>query len=351
MTEAVTPALNFDDVGHRYGRIAAVDGFSLTVDVGEVVCLVGPSGCGKSTTLRLAAGLEELQHGRISIGGRIVAGGGRTLPPEDRNTGMVFQDFALFPHLKVIDNVMFGIRGRDAPDKRRRAEQILEHVGMARYAQTYPHELSGGEQQRVALARALAPRPALMLMDEPFSGLDTQLRDSIRDDTLRVLAEAMTPTLLVTHDPREAMRMADRVADMRAGCLVQVGPPAEIYSRPASLFVARFFGHVNALDGLGQGGAVETVLGKVMSGGPAIEGPVVVGIRNEGLSLGETGTSATVQSARVLGPYSVVELLLNGDTRLTAHIPGTRPPSAGAAVKVDFDPTQAFVFAKESLNR
>ncbi|MEQ8248820.1 MAG: ABC transporter ATP-binding protein [Alphaproteobacteria bacterium] len=351
MTEPDTPALIFDDVGHRYGRIAAVDGFSLSVGAGEVVCLVGPSGCGKSTTLRLAAGLEELQRGQISIGGRVVAGAGRALPPEERNTGMVFQDFALFPHLKVIDNVLFGVRGRDGADKRRRAEAILDHVGMARYAHTYPHELSGGEQQRVALARALAPRPALMLMDEPFSGLDTQLRDSIRDDTLRVLAEALTPTLLVTHDPREAMRMADRVAVMREGRLIQVGPPADIYGQPVSLFVAKFFGHVNALEGRAQGGMVQTVLGKVIDGGGAGEGPVVVGIRNEGLALGETGTPATVENARVLGPYSVVDLVVNGDTRLTAHIPGTRPPSVGDAVKVDFDRNQAFVFAKESLNR
>ncbi len=325
----------------------AVDGFSLTVGAGEVVCLVGPSGCGKSTTLRLAAGLEELQHGKVSIGGSLVAGGGRSVPPEHRNTGMVFQDFALFPHLKVIDNIMFGMRGRDAADKRARAEKILDNIGMTQYGHTFPHELSGGEQQRVALARALAPRPALMLMDEPFSGLDTQLRDTVRDDTLSILAEAATPTLLVTHDPREAMRMADRVAVMRGGRLVQVGPPAEIYSQPASLFVAGFFGHVNTLSGHALGGMVETAMGKLPAGGFPTDGPVAVGIRNEGLALGETGPTATVQSARVLGPYSVVALLLEGGVRLTVHIPGTAPPAAGARVNVDFDRAQAFVFAKE----
>ena len=347
LPDAPVPALILDDVRHRYGQTTAVDGLSMIVGQGEVVCLVGPSGCGKSTTLRLAAGLEELQHGRISIGGLVVAAHGRSLPPEDRNTGMVFQDFALFPHLKVIDNVMFGVRGEGAAEKRRRAERILGEVGMARYAQTFPHELSGGEQQRVALARALAPRPALMLMDEPFSGLDTQLRETVRDDTLNILAEGGTPTLLVTHDPDEAMRMADRVVVMRAGALAQVGPPAEIYSAPASLFVARFFGHVNALSGTAVAGSVDSPLGRLKANFSELSGAVTVGIRNEALLLGQTGVPATVISARVLGPYSVVELALANDIRLSAHVPGTAPPGPDEKVNVDFDRAQAFVFAKE----
>ena len=347
MPDAPTPVLIFNDIRHRYGQTVAVDGLSMTVGEGEVVCLVGPSGCGKSTTLRLAAGLEELQHGRVSIGGQVAAADGRSLPPEARNTGMVFQDFALFPHLKVIDNVMFGVRGKGVAEKRRRAERILDQVGMARYAQTFPHELSGGEQQRVALARALAPRPALMLMDEPFSGLDTQLRDSVRDDTLNILAEAGTPTLLVTHDPGEAMRMADRVAVMRAGGLAQVGPPAEIYSAPASLFVARFFGHVNALSGTVAAGSVDSPLGRLAVNLPELSGPVTIGIRNEALFLGQTGVPATVISARVLGPYSVVELALADHIKVWAHVPGTAPPGPDDKVNVDFDRAQAFVFAKE----
>ncbi len=341
------PALAFVGVSHRYGRTVAVDDLSLTLGAGEVVCLVGPSGCGKSTTLRLAAGLEALQAGRIEIGGQAVAGGGKQVPPEARHTGMVFQDFALFPHLSVLDNVTFGMRSTDTTAKQQRGRDLLERVGMARFATSFPHELSGGEQQRVALARALAPRPRLMLMDEPFSGLDTQLRDSVRDDTLAVLAEAGTPTLLVTHDPQEAMRMADRVAVLRDGKLVQMAPPAEIYDAPANLFVARFFGPVNVLEGLANGGSVETPLGKVPAGG-AGQGRVAVGIRNESLVLGAVGISATVTAARTLGAYSVVEVQIGGGARLTAHVPGTATPEIGAVVHVDFDRHGAFVFPEPS---
>ena len=341
------PALAFFGVSHRYGRTVAVDDLSLTLGAGEVVCLVGPSGCGKSTTLRLAAGLEALQAGRIEIGAQVVAGNGKHVPPEARHTGMVFQDFALFPHLSVLDNVTFGMRSADTTAKQQRGRDLLERVGMARFAASFPHELSGGEQQRVALARALAPRPRLMLMDEPFSGLDTQLRDSVRDDTLAVLAEAGTPTLLVTHDPQEAMRMADRVAVLRDGKLVQVAPPAEIYDAPANLFVARFFGPVNVLDGLANGGSVETPLGKVPAG-EAGQGRVTVGIRNESLVLGAVGTSATVTAARTLGAYSVVEVQIGGGACLTAHVPGTATPEIGAVVHVDFDRHGAFVFPEAS---
>ncbi len=350
-TPSTDTALAFVGVTHRYGRTVAVDDLSLDVGAGEVVCLVGPSGCGKSTTLRLAAGLELLQVGRIDIGGRTVAGKGPPVPPEARRTGMVFQDFALFPHLSVIDNVVFGLRDGDSGERRRRGADLLERVGMARYAESYPHELSGGEQQRVALARALAPRPKLMLMDEPFSGLDTQLRDAVRDDTLTVLAEARTPTLLVTHDPREAMRMADRVAVLRDGKLVQVAAPADIYDRPASLFVARFFGAVNTLVGMARDGEVETPLGKVSTGNKDMAGRVVVGIRNEGLLLGAEGTSASVLFSRVLGPYSVVELQVGGGARLTAHIPGTEPPEPDSVVYVDFDRDRAFVFGEDTPNK
>ena len=336
-----------EDVTHHFGQKLALNGFSLTICAGEVVCLVGPSGCGKSTTLHIAAGLEKLQEGAVSIDGITVAGRGHFLPPEARNLGMVFQDYALFPHLNVLDNVTFGIRAKGAAERRRRAEIILDKVEMTRYAAKFPHELSGGEQQRVALARALAPRPAMMLMDEPFSGLDTQLRDSVRSDTLNILAETSTPMLLVTHDPDEAMGMSDRVAVMRDGYLVQVAPPAEIFRAPADLFTARVFGKVNAFSGMAAGGFVDTPLGRLTSTSPDLIGPVTVGVRNEAVFLSDTGISATVIGTRVLGHYSAVELALNNEIALTAHIPGTVLATRGKQVKVDFDRAQAFVFAKE----
>ena len=221
--------LGLEGVGHSYdGVLEVVSGFSLGVGAGEIVCLLGPSGCGKSTVLRLAAGLETLQRGRIQLRGETVADGesGVGQPPERRNVGLVFQDFALFPHLTVARNVAFGLADLPEHQRGQRALEALAQVGMAAYAGSYPHALSGGQQQRVALARALAPRPSVMLLDEPFSGLDARLREQIRDDTLRVLKRSGAATLLVTHDPEEAMFMADRIYLMQAGKLIQSGPRA-----------------------------------------------------------------------------------------------------------------------------
>ena len=212
-------------VSHAYGDLLAVDDFSLTVQSGELVCILGPSGCGKTTALRLAAGLEHLQNGRISMAGREVAGPDTDVPPEDRNVGLVFQDYALFPHLDVQANVAFGLTRMAAKARRARVDEVLSQVGMQSYGKAYPHELSGGQLQRVALARALAPKPRVVLLDEPFSGLDRALRNQVRDVTLHVLKQSGAATLMVTHDPEEAMFMADRVALMRRGRIAQVGHP------------------------------------------------------------------------------------------------------------------------------
>ena len=245
---SIAARLTYENVTHRYGDVVAVRDFSLDIGPGEIVCLLGRSGCGKTTLLRLAAGVEEPASGRILINDREVSGDDRYLPPERRGVGLMFQDFALFPHLTNLANVMFGLKAMPKADAEREARFALARVGLTHLADVYPHMLSGGEQQRVALARAVAPRPSVLLMDEPFSGLDRRLRDEVRDDTLNVLRESRVTCVIVTHDPEEALRMADRVALMREGRLVQVDTPEGIYLRPANLFVGRFFCELNEVD-------------------------------------------------------------------------------------------------------
>jgi len=336
----------FDRVTHRYGTTIALNDLSLAAGAGEIVCLVGPSGCGKSTTLRLAAGLEPLQQGTIRLGGEVVADGTRDVPPEKRKLGFVFQDFALFPHLSVVQNVAFGLRDRPAGDRASTAREMLARVRMDRHADAYPHSLSGGEQQRVALARALAPRPGLMLLDEPFSGLDTRLRDSVRDETLTLLRESGAPALLVTHDAVEAMRMADRIVVMRSGALQQAGTPDDIYHRPANAFVAAFFGPVNRMAARVSSGRVDTPFGTFAAPGFADGSAVEIVVRFEGSRAGK-GVTATVATSRLLGAVSEVELAVPGLAGpWTAHLPGPTPP-AGTVLSLALDPRQTFVFATD----
>jgi iron(III) transport system ATP-binding protein len=361
--------LAFDDVTHRYKRRVAVREFSLEVDGGELVCLVGPSGCGKTTVLRLAAGLESLQQGRISIAGQPIAEPGRDMPPEQRSVGLVFQDIALFPHLTVEGNVAFGLNRLSAAERRERVSAMLRQVHMDEYATAWPHQLSGGQQQRVALARALAPAPRAMLLDEPFSGLDTRLRAAVRDEALHVLKASGTTVLAVTHDPEEAMFMADRIAVMNDGRLEQVGTPSEIYTCPASEFVAEFFSEVNRIDGEVRGGQAATPFGPVPAPGMNEGARVHVLIRPEGLRLAgaavpphagpaQGAVSARVLASRLLGRTSWVHVRLDTAThRHTAgpvgteehshwhvRVPGRYLPPEGSEVRIGLDLQQAFVF-------
>lgn len=274
--------LRIAGVSHRFGAIVAAADVDLEVRPGEVHGLVGPSGSGKSTLLRLVAGLEVLQQGAISIDGRTVAAKGIHLPPEARSVGFVFQDYALFPHLDARRNIAFGMTGGRAGERRRAADQWLERVGLAGYAEAMPHTLSGGQQQRVALARALARKPTVMLLDEPFSGLDEQLRGEVRAATLALLRDTEVATLLITHDPHEALVGGDTVSVIRGGHLLQTGNPDEVYRRPSSFEVAQVFGPCNRLSARARDGEVASPWGQLETGAV---GDADILVRPDGLVL------------------------------------------------------------------
>lgn len=242
-----SPALVFEGVGKSYGAVTAADGLDLVVQRGELVTLIGPSGCGKSTALRLMAGLERPDSGRILVADEVVAGPGTFVQPEKRRVGMVFQDHALFPHLSVARNVAFGLTDLPRGERRARVEEVLGLVRLADKAKRYPHELSGGEQQRVALARALAPKPAVVLLDEPFSSLDENLRAQVRAELVGVLRATGTTAVFVTHDQTEALSIGDRVVVMQAGRIEQADSPQRVFESPASRFVASFMGDADFL--------------------------------------------------------------------------------------------------------
>ncbi|PZQ50375.1 MAG: Fe3+/spermidine/putrescine ABC transporter ATP-binding protein [Rhodovulum sulfidophilum] len=354
--------LALDGVGHAFDGGTVLRDIDLTLRSGEIACLLGPSGCGKSTLLRIAAGVERQRSGRVMIDGETVSDAARHLPPEARSIGLVFQDFALFPHLSVEDNVAFGLRG-ERGDKGARARSLLGRVGLGGHAAKYPHQLSGGEQQRVALARALAPRPRILLMDEPFSGLDNRLRDGIRDETLAILKEEGAAVLLVTHEPEEAMRMADTIALMRAGRIAQLGAPFEIYHRPVDREAAMFFSDINVVPGVRRGGRVETAFGAFAAPAGLPEGaPAEVVIRPQHLRVdfdrsgGPLPTErdgvparARVARARFMGTSSIVELgMEEGGARLTAVLPGVFLPRPGTPLWLSLPRERCFVFPAEA---
>lgn len=342
-----TTGLEMAGITHHFGPTRVVDDVNLRVGPGELVCLLGPSGCGKTTTLRIAAGLEAPDSGVVSLNGQVVSGGDVHLPPERRHVGFLFQDYALFPHLRVLGNVEFGIENRPAPERRARAREMLEQVGMQDYAQAWPHQLSGGQQQRVALARALAPNPGLMLLDEPFSGLDKRLRDLVRDETLQVLKRNQVSTLMVTHDPEEAMFMADRIAVMRQGRIIQLDSPEILYNAPADPFVASFFGEVNVFEAPVRDGEALTPIGRFPA--PNAAAAVQALARPEAFSLAaDAPLVAEVVAARLLGRVSLLHLVVHpaggAPTRINARLACRSLPPPGAFLRLAVDPSQVFLY-------
>ena len=345
---SIAARVALEGITHDYDGAPSIRGVDLAVEPGEIVCLLGESGCGKTTLLRIAAGLERPASGRVLLNDREVAGPRIFVAPEKRGIGLMFQDYALFPQMTVLANVMFGLRALSSSDGEREARRVLDRVGLDRYANDYPHVLSGGEQQRAALARAIAPRPSVLLMDEPFSGLDRRLRESVRAETLAVLRETRVTTILVTHDPEEAMQAADRIALMRAGRIVQAGPPEELYRRPIDLAAARFFCNVNEVDGVVEAGEMTTVLGRFPAPGFAAGTAMVAAIRPQGLSFGPTGDGVPgrIVGRHFLGEVDLIDVAVNGlDGPLSARLRGSTM-AVGAEVGVHVDPADVLVFAK-----
>jgi thiamine transport system ATP-binding protein len=356
--------LRCEEVTVRYGAHVAVDRLDLEAADGEVVCVLGPSGCGKSTLLRAIAGLEPLTAGAISLDGADLSG----RRPDQRDVGLMFQDHALFPHRTVADNVAFGprMRGLARDAIRTRVAEALALVDLDGFGDRRVTELSGGEQQRVALARALAPRPRLLMLDEPLGSLDRTLRDQLLDQLPTVFAAAGCTVLYVTHDQDEALSLADRVAVMRAGRLVQTAPPDALWRAPRDGFVARFLGIDLVLDGEVQGGVASTALGRIPTPDLA-EGPVELAVLPDALRLvapvtggpggpgGQRGSAATetgdpggtelvvagtVTGRRFAGDHTVLTVRPGAGPTLTVPVWRAVPPEVGAAVTVALDPTR-----------
>lgn len=351
-TAAATIAarLSFERVSRRYGTVHAVREVSLDIEPAEIMCLLGPSGCGKTTLLRLTAGVERPTGGRILINDLEVAGPDHFIPPERRGVGLMFQDFALFPHLTLRENVAFGLRALPRADAVRVAEAALERVGLASYAEQYPHILSGGEQQRVALARAIAPRPGVLLMDEPFSGLDTQLREEMREETLGILKETRATCMVVTHSAEEAMRMGHRITLMRRGQLVQTGTAEELYHRPTDIGAARMFSDLNEIACTVLQGVVDTPLGRYEARGFEEGESVVLCVRQRDVHIirDGTGSQGRILNTRFLGDFALLEIGVEGlDDPIFARVRESDALKPGTNVGVAVTRKRVLIFRQQ----
>jgi putative spermidine/putrescine transport system ATP-binding protein len=342
-------AVRLEGLHRHYGPVHALDGLDLHLSPGELVALLGPSGCGKTTALRLLAGLEDADAGRVVVGDRDVTG----VPASKRDMGMVFQAYSLFPHMTARDNVAFGLRLRGVPtaQTRARAGEMLDLVGLSAQADRYAHQMSGGQQQRVALARALAIRPTVLLLDEPLSALDAKVRVQLRDEIRRIQLEVGTTTLFVTHDQEEALAVADRVGVMRAGRLEQIAAPDEVYSRPSTAFVADFVGLTNRVPGVAADGEAAVLGGRVplLDGSPA-RGPVTVLLRPESIGVrADAAGTGEVVTASFLGSVGRVQVRMPDGGLVLAQVATGEVAQLGTGTRVALDvrPVHALAVARE----
>ena len=355
--------LEFLNVSHKYDKKVILNDFSMKLQAGEVVSLLGPSGCGKTTLLKLASGIEKLQKGEIKLNGEIISSFNFHLNSEKRQIGYVFQDCALFPHLTVLQNIFFGIKKKDIERCLQKIKNLMDEIDISNLGNNYPHELSGGQQQQVALIRSMASDPKIIFLDEPYSNLDSRLKEKIRDQMLHILREHKISALLVTHDPEEAMFMSDKIGVLNNGCIEQFGSPIDLYLRPKSVFIAEFFGDINVLKGFVQKGSVRTVLGSFNCPQKFNNKKVKIVIRDEAIQL----VSATkinldtrdktnlikspyygyVMETRLLAGSSLVHFSLKVDElnfHIHARIPGLNFFKVDEKVVVKTDPTQTFIF-------
>lgn len=340
--------LSFEDVRVQLGGNLVLDKLSFSIEPGEIVCLLGQSGSGKSTILRVAAGIQPIDAGRVRINQQIVSSPEIQIAPEKRGIGLMFQDFALFPHMTLLQNVTFGLDRLDKKEANRQAMSALRRVGLDGREGDYPHMLSGGQQQRLALARTIAPRPSIIMLDEPFSGLDSRMRESVRDETLAVLRETGATGLIVTHDPAEAMLLGDRIAVLHAGRLVQIAPSSEVYSAPADLQTARFLTHLSEVHAVVSSGEIETPLGKVPAHDRAEGQKVVVGIRPVGdiqMEASAPGTPGRIVSKREALGIDIFEVKVSGmEQPVRVRQPENPQFHVGKDVFLRLNPQQVLVF-------
>ena len=351
--------LEVKNLSRSFGRLSVVDKVSFQISSGQVTCLLGPSGCGKSTTLRMIAGVETPSSGQIFVDEELISSTSFQVPPEARSIGLMFQDFALFPHLNVQQNVYFGLTG-SKEFKQKRSFDLLEKVGLAHLAFHYPHSLSGGEQQRIALIRALAPQPKIMLMDEPFSGLDDRLRDEIRDETFNLLRSEDTAVLMVTHDPQEAMKVADEIALMRNGKILQRGAPYNVYNAPVDLKALQFFSDANAVQATLNGSLADTPFGQFFAPGlpdgtniDIVFRPQHVRIDFDRKGRGPLPTASQgvaakgiVKRARFVGNESLIEFEMDFGIIIKVSVPNVFLPNIGHPLWLTVPRDRCYIFPK-----